>query len=115
MKKDPKIYCHDILESIKRIREYVNDMTFEDFTKNMEKQDSVMRRLEIIGEAVKRLPEEWRKLNTNIPWKQISGTRDWLIHGYDEVNLEIIWNIIEKDLDPLEKQIKMIVGKRRQF
>lgn len=113
--KNFRVYCDDILESIELIREYVADADFANFSKNREMQDAIIRRLEIIGEAVRYLPEQLKKDHPGIPWKDIAGTRDWLIHRYDRVNLETVWAIIEKDLESLEKQIKMIVGKTRQF
>ena len=116
MKRNFKVYLEDILESIGRIKKYTKDCSSIDvFKSNIELQDAVMHRLAIIGEAVKRLPKAIRDENPNIPWKDISGTRDILIHDYDDVDFKRIWDIITNDLDSLEKEIKMIVGKSRQF
>ncbi len=82
MKKDVKIFLLHIIESIERIEDYIEGMSREDFMENIQVQDAVLRRLEIIGEAVKNIPQDFRKEYSQIPWKQIAGTRDILIHEY---------------------------------
>lgn len=105
MKKDVKILLEHILDSIKLIEEYVKDKDKSDFLKSTQLQDSVIRRVEIIGEAVKNLPDEVRETHTNIPWKNITGMRDILIHQYFGVDLSLTWKVIEEDLQELKDQI----------
>jgi uncharacterized protein with HEPN domain len=87
MRKDPLIFIEHILESIEDIEEYTQGSTREDFMNSKKTQDAVIRRIEIIGEAAKNLPEEVKKSHSEIPWKRMSGMRDILIHGYFGVDL----------------------------
>lgn len=108
MKRDIKVYIEDILESISRIEEYVKDLDEAEFYGNSEKQDAVLRRLEIIGEAVKNIPQDIRDKYPEIPWKQIAGMRDIVIHEYFGVNLGRIWKVIQVDMKDLKNKINMI-------
>jgi len=111
MKKDYKIFLHHISESIKLIEEYTGQKTKSDFLNSTALQDMVMRRLEIIGEAVKNLPAELKEKYSDIPWKEIAGMRDKLIHGYFGVDLEFTWGVIQKDIPILKRRIHDIMNK----
>lgn len=106
--RDVAVYLDDILESIERIRQYIQGKTFQEFDNDLAAQDAVARRLEIIGEAVKHLPLSVRKTCPEIPWKQIAGMRDILIHEYAGVSVKTIWNTAKKNLSPLRKTIQKI-------
>ena len=86
MKRDLTVYLDDILESIQRIREYTKGMDRDEFKTRPQTQDAVLRRLEIIGEAVKNIPEPVRSNFPKMPWKEIAGMRDVIIHAYFRVN-----------------------------
>jgi uncharacterized protein with HEPN domain len=105
MKKDPKVFLDHILESIKLIEEYRSEKTRDDFLKSVGLQDMIVRRLEIIGEAVKNLPQEIKEKHLDIPWKRIAGMRDILIHEYFGIDLGLTWEVVEKELPYLKKSI----------
>ena len=100
-----RAYLTDILEAASRISRYTDGMASAEFFEDLKTQDAVIRNLEIIGEAVKALPEETRALAEHIPWKSIAGMRDKLIHHYFGVNLDIVWDVVKQDLRPLEEAV----------
>jgi uncharacterized protein with HEPN domain len=108
LKRDNRLYLDDILGSIEAIERYVKGISEDDFKADMEKQDAVARRIEIIGEASKNIPDEYKKKHQEIPWRKIAGMRDILVHAYFGVNLDRIWAVLKKDLPALKKQIKEI-------
>lgn len=110
MKRDPKLFLEHVLESIDLIEEYVKNATKKEFLESVKLQDMVIRRLEIIGEAVKNLPEDFRKKHKDVPWKRIAGMRDKLIHEYFGVDLKLTWKVVEKELPALKKRVVEILG-----
>ncbi len=110
MKKNVKIFLEHILEAINLIEGYVKDKEKSDFLKSIQLQDSVIRRIEIIGEAIKNIPSEFKGIHEDIPWKAIIGMRDILIHQYFGVDLELTWEVIKVDLPKLKKSIISIIN-----
>lgn len=108
-KREDIDFVRDIKESMERITSYTSNMEYEDFAQDNKTQDAVIRNIEIMGEAVKSLSEKLRKDNACIPWKEIAGTRDKLIHDYFGVNIDIVWNIIEEEIPELLPRIKNIL------
>ncbi len=101
----------DIKEAISRIKKYVRDLNFDQFLKDLKTQDAVVRNFEIIGEAVKLLPDNLKNRSKSIPWNKIVNIRDRLIHQYFGVNYEIIWAIIEEDLTDFLHKIDDLLSK----
>ncbi len=95
----------DIRDSINDIRSFVLNMNYEDFEADRKTVNAVIRSLEIIGEAAKKIPTEVRVQYPQIPWNEIAGMRDKLIHEYFGVDLEIVWETIQSDLTDLENII----------
>ena len=102
-------YLGDILEATQRILFYTQGMRWEDFHSDHRTQDAVIRNLEVIGEATKNLSTSIRAMHSHVPWKDIAGVRDRLIHHYFGVSNEIVWQIVQEDLPILSKQIEEIV------
>ena len=111
-KRSLLLYMEDILVSIQNIENYVNDITEQEFRTNQEKQDAVIRRLEIIGEAVKKIPENIRGKYTEVPWRQISGMRDVVIHEYFGVSSPLIYKTATSDLSLLKEAIIKLIEKK---
>ena len=105
MKKNPKIFLEHILESINEIERNISKLSKKEFLKNTTTQDAVIRRLEIIGEAVKNLPPVYKNKYKNSAWKHIAGLRDILIHEYFGVDIDLVWKISIKDIPDLKKKI----------
>lgn len=102
--RDPSAYLKHILDSIEAIEEYLDGVDKTEFSNNSLLRDGVVRQLEIIGEAVKNLPEPIRSDYPDVPWADIAGTRDKLIHGYFSVDVDTVWITAQRDLDPSKKR-----------
>ena len=109
MKRDNTVYLHHILDAILYIESYTQDITEEEFMINHLIQDGVIRQLEIIGEAVKSLSDNIRSKYNNVPWQDVAGMRDVLIHHYFGVDLDEIWLTLKNDIPELKKNIQKIV------
>jgi len=109
MKKKAKIFLLHILNSIEKIEKFTDSISEKQFLKSEIVQDAVIRRLEIIGEAVKNLSKSFKEKYRIVEWKKIAGTRDNLIHEYFGVDLKLTYRILKKDLPKLKKQISDIL------
>ncbi|HCX39331.1 MAG TPA: hypothetical protein DHS36_03695 [Candidatus Veblenbacteria bacterium] len=105
MTKDYSVFLDHILASIEAIETYAQDISEQEFLRSPEKQDAILRRLEIIGEAVKNLPEEFKQQHPEVAWAKVMGTRNILVHEYFGVDMNIVWDTIRQSLPPLKKQI----------
>ncbi len=108
MKRD-KAYLKHIIDVILNIGKFIEGVSKEEFLRNVEKQYAVLRGLEIIGEASKNLSNDLKRKHKKIPWREIAGMRDKLIHEYFGVNLELVWKTVKDELPQLKVQVSKII------
>jgi uncharacterized protein with HEPN domain len=106
MEKDPKIFLQHIIESIENIEDYTRNLSKGDFYDSVEKQDAVVRRLEIIGEAAKNLPEDFKKSHPEVSWHKAIGMRNVIVHEYFGIELDLVWDTATKILPDFKKQVR---------
>ncbi len=104
--KRNEAYLKHILDAIEKIENYIGGMSLEEFLKDSLKQDGVIRELEIIGEAAKKLSQDFKDKTSNIPWRKIMGMRDKLIHDYFDVDKEAVWKTATEDIIFLKKELQ---------
>lgn len=109
MKRDMKLYLQDIWDSILAIEEYTKNLTEDEFYLNRQVQDAIIRRLEIVGEAVKKLEDNFIKKYPQIEWNKIAGMRDIVAHEYFGVKLDRVWDSVKNDLPQLKQKLHSIV------
>jgi len=103
-------YVQDILDSINDIENFIEGMNFNDFKNDRKTINAVIRSIEVIGEASKKIPKSIRERHPDIPWKKIAGMRDKLIHEYFGIDLEILWKVAKEEIKKLEPEIKQILS-----
>jgi len=108
--KNIKIFLQDVLEASEKITNYTKDMSFDEFTRDEKTKDAVLRNLGVIGEAVKNIPEDFKKKHEEVNWRAIAGMRNKLIHEYFGVSPEIVWETVRNDIPALGLQIKKMLG-----
>ena len=106
--KEHQVYLQHIIDAIQKIESYVS-VGKDVFLSTSHWQDATIRQLEIVGEATKQLPEDFRSKYPNIPWKRIAGLRDVLIHNYLGTDITTVWEITQKNIPELKKQIQTIL------
>ena len=109
MSRDYKVYLEDILDSIRKIHDFTRGVSLSSLAEDAKTMDAVVRNLEIIGEAVKHLPDEIRGKASDVDWRKIAGLRDILIHAYFGVNVDVIVDIIKDKLPSLEKAVQRLL------
>lgn len=109
MKRELLDYIYDILDAIKEVEEFTQGMNFEGIARDKKTVNAVIRSLEVIGEAAKKIPVNVRKKYLNVPWKRMAGMRDKLIHEYHGIDLEIIWTVVTEELPPVKSEIEKVL------
>ncbi|MBC7262118.1 MAG: DUF86 domain-containing protein [Chloroflexi bacterium] len=102
-------YIRDMLDGAEKALAFVVGMEYEEFVQDVKTQFAVVRALEIVGEAAKKIPRDVKESYTEIPWREISGTRDKLIHDYIGVNLAVVWRTLQEDLPPLVERLRSLL------
>ena len=106
-----KLYLEDISNECKNIKIFTKDVTYEEFTDNLEKVYAVVKAFENIGEAVKNIPKEITEMYSEIPWSEIAKMRDVLTHHYFGVDDKILWDTLDEDFDEFENTVNLILKK----
>lgn len=112
MEHDPYIFLEHIAESIDLIEKYLDGCTKADFFKNIELQNAIVRRFEIVGEAIRNLTDDFKDKNKDVEWRAIIGMRNILAHEYFGVDLKVVWAAIEKDVPFLKEQVNKIISQK---
>ena len=108
-RRDYRDYLKDILDSINDIESFIRGMSFEEFKRDKKTTYAVVRSIEVIGEATKKIPKALKDKHKEIPWKKMAGMRDKLIHEYFGIDVEILWKTIKEDLPPLKPLIEEVL------
>lgn len=110
MSRDPRLYLEDIQAGCEKVLRYSAGLTFEQFTQDDMRYDAVLRNLEIIGEAAKKIPIPMRENYSDVEWRKISGFRDITAHEYFSISDSIVWDIVQNKIPTLIKQIEHILN-----
>lgn len=103
------VFIEDILECIQKIQNYIKNITETEFQNDSEKQGAIIRRIEIMGEATKKISSQTRKKYPNIPWKEMAGMRDVVIHEYFGISINLIWKVATKEIQEIKPEIEKIL------
>lgn len=109
MPRSVSVYLNDMLRACEKIARYGGGLGRESFAADERTIDAVIRNLEIVGEAAKRVPDDIRRLHPQIAWKRIAGMRDLLIHDYSGVDLDVVWDVVENKIPDLQRRLKEIL------
>ena len=113
MQRDPRAFLDDIVEACEKVTRYTAAMTSETFRGDDKTIDAVVRNLEVIGEAAKKIPEDLRLQMSNVDWQRIAGLRDVLIHQYFGIDLDIVWDVVRTKVPALRASVVAFLGEDR--
>ncbi|HEY4504509.1 MAG TPA: DUF86 domain-containing protein [Candidatus Paceibacterota bacterium] len=111
--KNVTVYLRDISESLDRIEQFTRNMTIDQFDEDLKTKYAVIRCIEVIGEAVKSIPSDFRIKNPDIPWRKIAAMRDKMIHEYSGVNADMVWEVVERDVPELKIKITELINAQK--
>lgn len=109
MKRDYKLFVKDILDAIDKIEEFIGNMEYGEFIQDDKTSTAVVKKIEIIGEAIKNIPRDVRVKYNAIPWKDIVGMRNKITHNYFKIDYEIVWNVVKEKLPALKIQAEQVL------
>jgi uncharacterized protein with HEPN domain len=104
-----RAYLADIHEAIRRILDYTRGLTYQTFLDSPMVQDAVLRNIQIIGEATKKLTETRRTAHPNVPWREMAGMRDRIVHHYFGIEWNVVWDVIQNSLPNLQPVIEAVL------
>ncbi len=110
MSRSAVVYVKDIFEFMERAEEYIDGYTMEEFILDKKTSDAVIRCIEVIGEASKNIPDNIKKEFPSIPWRDMAGMRDKVIHGYFIVDFENVWLVVKEDIPKIKQKIKQVLN-----
>ncbi|MDI6788708.1 MAG: DUF86 domain-containing protein [Planctomycetota bacterium] len=109
MKRDISIYLKDAIENMEQAEAFIKNITYNKFAKDRKTHYAVIRCIEVIGEAIKHIPESIRQKYPHVPWKDMAGMRDKVIHFYFGVNLKRVWQVVKNDIPRIKPHIKTVL------
>lgn len=109
MKRNYKLFVKDILDAIDKIEEFIGNMEYGEFIQDDKTSTAVVKKIEIIGEAIKNIPRDVRVKHNAIPWKDIVGMRNKITHNYFKIDYEIVWNVVKEKLPALKIQVEQVL------
>jgi uncharacterized protein with HEPN domain len=109
MKRDYRLFVKDILDAIDKIEEFIGNMEYGEFIQDDKTSTAVVKKIEIIGEAIKNIPKDVRVKYNAIPWKDIVGMRNKITHNYFKIDYEIVWNVVKEKLPALKIQVEQVL------
>jgi len=112
MPRDYNVFLDDILEATKKVLEYTAGFSYEQFLADRKTVEAVIWNPQIIGEAVKNIPDEIRSGYSDVPWRDMAGLRDIIVHQYFGIKLDVIWKVIQNDLPRVERLLRGILNER---
>jgi uncharacterized protein with HEPN domain len=108
-KREVKLYLTDIDDAISAIQSYTNGITYEQLLNDRKTREAIILNLVVIGEAIKKIPQEIIDLHPEVPWKEFAGMRDKMVHGYFQISPTIVWETSRHDLAPLGAAVKVLL------
>jgi len=109
MKRDVRLFVKDIADAIRRIEEFMGQLSFDEFVKDIKTNSAVVWQIQIIGEATKNIPQSLRRKYPSIPWKEMAGMRDRIVHSYFGISYEIVWKVVRERLPEIGTRIDLIL------